>query len=109
MTGSQDSHNAPSGAADAVLKPSDPVPEDAVPVRGVEFDHFAGRSITVDELLDGYTNMGFQASSVGEAVRIINDMVRVPHTSHDAFLRSDIPLASFSTSAPQPLMMLSTC
>jgi hypothetical protein len=47
---------APGGATDAVLKPSAPVPEGSREV-------------------GGYASMGFQATSVGEAVRIINDMV----------------------------------
>ncbi|PSN71018.1 DS-domain-containing protein [Corynespora cassiicola Philippines] len=65
---------APSGATDAVLKPSEPVPEGAREVQGIDFDKYAGRSITVDELVGGYGSMGFQATAVGEAVRIINGM-----------------------------------
>ncbi|KAJ4322176.1 Deoxyhypusine synthase [Neodidymelliopsis sp. IMI 364377] len=65
---------APSGATDAVLKPSEPVPEGAKEVQGIDFNQYAKRSITVEELIGGYANMGFQATSVGEAVRIINDM-----------------------------------
>ncbi|KAF2012601.1 Deoxyhypusine synthase [Aaosphaeria arxii CBS 175.79] len=67
-------YEAPSGATDAVLKPSDPVPEDAREVKGIEFDNYAGRGITVQELVGGMASMGFQATAVGEAVRIINDM-----------------------------------
>lgn len=66
---------APSGATDAVLKPSDPVPDSAIPVRGVEFDMFKDRNMTVAELVEGMTNMGFQASSIGQAVDIVNGMV----------------------------------
>lgn len=66
---------APAGATDAVLKPSDAVPEGSREVRGIDFDNHAGRQITVDDLVAGMANMGFQATSVGEAVRIINDMV----------------------------------
>ena len=66
---------APSGVTDAVLKPSDPVPEDAVPVEGLDFDKFSGRNATVTELLAGMTNMGFQASSISQAVEIVNGMV----------------------------------
>ncbi|KAF3042176.1 Deoxyhypusine synthase [Didymella heteroderae] len=65
---------APSGATDAVLKPSEPVPADAKEVHGIDFNQYANRSITVEELIGGYSNMGFQATSVGEAVRIINGM-----------------------------------
>lgn len=67
--------SAPTGATDAVLKPSEPVPEGAQEVQGIDFNQYASRSITVEELVGGYANMGFQATSVGEAVRIINDMV----------------------------------
>ncbi|KAF2854459.1 deoxyhypusine synthase-like protein [Plenodomus tracheiphilus IPT5] len=65
---------APAAATDAVLKPSDPVPEGAREVQGIDFNKYASRPITVEELVGGYANMGFQATSVGEAVRIINDM-----------------------------------
>lgn len=58
-----------------MLKPSDPVPEGSRQVQGIDFNQYASRSITVEELVSGYANMGFQATSVGEAVRIINDMV----------------------------------
>jgi deoxyhypusine synthase len=67
--------SAPTGATEAVLKPSAPVPEGAREVQGIDFNQYASRSITVEELIGGYANMGFQATSVGEAVRIINDMV----------------------------------
>jgi hypothetical protein len=69
------SSSAPTGATDAVLKPSEPVPEGAQEVQGIDFNQYASRSITVEELMSGYATMGFQATSVGEAVRIINDMV----------------------------------
>ncbi|KAF2086853.1 Deoxyhypusine synthase [Saccharata proteae CBS 121410] len=65
---------APSGATDAVLKPSDPVPDGVQEVRGVEFNDYADRNITAEELVAGMAQMGFQASSIGEAVRIINGM-----------------------------------
>lgn len=81
---------APSGATDAVLKPSEPVPADAKEVRGIDFNQYAHRSITVEELIAGYSTMGFQATSVGEAVRIINDMVsRFVLPAAAAFERGD--------------------
>jgi deoxyhypusine synthase len=70
---------APSNATDAVLKPSDPISETAKEVQGIEFNKYAQRGITVEELVGGMANMGFQATSVGEAVRIINDMVSCSH------------------------------
>ena len=66
---------APTGVTDAVLKPSDPVPEGAIPVEGLDFDNFADRNVTVAELVSGMTNMGFQATSIGQAVSIIDGMV----------------------------------
>lgn len=66
---------APSGATDAVLKPSDPVPGDAIPVQGLDFDKFTARNMTVAELVEGMAHMGFQASSIGQAVEIVNGMV----------------------------------
>lgn len=64
-----------SKVTDAVLKPSAPVADGSREVQGIDFNQYASRNITVDELIGGYANMGFQATSVGEAVRIINDMV----------------------------------
>lgn len=66
---------APIHATDAVLKPSDPVPDGAQEVKGIEFDKFRERDITVSELVAGMATMGFQASAVSKAVQIVNDMV----------------------------------
>ena len=73
---------APAEATTAVLKPSDPVAEGAQKVSGINFDDHAHRDITVSELVAGMANMGFQASAVAEAVRIINDMVRIIPPRH---------------------------
>lgn len=67
---------APPVAADAVLKPSQPLPEEvSQKVEGIDFDRYAGRDITVDELVRGMANTGFQATALADAVRIIDDMV----------------------------------
>lgn len=66
---------APEDATNAVLKPSDPVPQDAIPVQGVEFDSFTERNISVAELVDGMSKAGFQATSIGQAVKIVDGMV----------------------------------
>jgi deoxyhypusine synthase len=66
----------PSSATNAVLVASEPVPEGSHEVRGVDFDRFQGRDITVAEMVDNMVHMGFQGSAVAEATRIINDMVR---------------------------------
>ncbi|CAF9942693.1 Deoxyhypusine synthase, partial [Imshaugia aleurites] len=73
-TDNQPTPQAPTLSTDAVLKPSAPVPTNAQPVSGVEFNDYPNRDITVAELVSNMTNTGFQASAVAEAVRIINDM-----------------------------------
>jgi len=74
MTGHSVGGAAPSGATDAVLKPSDPVPDSALPVTGLDFGQFKARNVTVAELVDNMAHMGFQATSIGQAVEIINGM-----------------------------------
>jgi deoxyhypusine synthase len=64
----------PSSAAAAVLVPSAPIPDHVQKVRGVDFNDYADRDITVAELVSNMATMGFQASAIGEATRIINDM-----------------------------------
>lgn len=73
---SETSSGVPNGAASAVLKPSVPVPEDAKIINGIEFNDHETSPITVEELVEGMSLMGFQASAVSEAVQIINEMVR---------------------------------
>ncbi|PSS14798.1 hypothetical protein M430DRAFT_104662 [Amorphotheca resinae ATCC 22711] len=73
----------PSSVTAAVLVQSNGMPEGSQKVEELDFNKFHGRAITVDDLIGGMNNMGFQASSVGEAVRIINEMRawRDPETS----------------------------
>jgi hypothetical protein len=66
----------PTDAKDAVFLNSDPVPEGAVPVSGIDFNRARDGDISVVDLVEGMSNMGFQASAIGEAVQIINGMVR---------------------------------
>lgn len=72
---------APTISHDAVFKPSAPVPEDIPSVGGVEFNDYDNRrpiktkDITVAEMVSNMANMGFQATALAEAARIINDMV----------------------------------
>jgi hypothetical protein len=88
----------PSGAAAAVLKPSQTVPDGTPQVSGINFDQYSGRDITASELLAGMTNMGFQASAVAEAVRIINDMVPCAFV----FVVSNWPNDKLTLSLPLP-------
>jgi len=66
----------PPAAAEAVLRPSIPVPEGAVEVKGIEFDDYRDAPVTVEQLIEGMSAMGFQASAVFEATAAINDMIR---------------------------------
>lgn len=65
----------PPSVAAAVLLPSHEMPQGSQKVEELDFNAFAGRPIMVEDLISGTNHMGFQASSIGEAVRIINDMV----------------------------------
>lgn len=66
----------PAGATDAVLVKSEEMPKDAQRVEELDFNKLTG-PITAEDLLLGMRHMGFQASSIAEAVRIINDMVNL--------------------------------
>lgn len=69
-------HNPPSKATEAVLLASDAVPDGARQVLGIDFDAHLGSDISVAKLVEGMATMGFQATAIGDAVRIINQMVR---------------------------------
>ena len=64
--------NIPESAAAAVMKQSEPMPENAVPVVGPNFDD----NISLQQLLDSYKRIGFQANHLGRAIDIVNKMVR---------------------------------
>lgn len=66
----------PAKATDAVLVSSDPVSKDAREVKGIDWAALPteSRSIIADFVLN-LSGQGFQSSSIGDAVRIINDMV----------------------------------
>jgi deoxyhypusine synthase len=66
---------APDAAQDAVLKPSEFATEGVQEISGVDFNKYANRNITVAELVDSMSTMGFQATSIGEAVKLVNEMV----------------------------------
>lgn len=68
----------PTAATGAVLLKSAEMPDEAQKVEELDFNNFKGRPITVDDLFQGMKHMGFQASSMAEAIRIINDMVSSP-------------------------------
>lgn len=72
--GDQNGDMDPTGAKNAVLVKSEEMPEGAQQVEDFDFNKFKG-PVTAEDLLQGMAHMGFQASSIGEAVRIINGMV----------------------------------
>ncbi|KAM3444897.1 hypothetical protein NHJ13734_000931 [Beauveria thailandica] len=65
--------SAPSGAKDAVLVKSQDMPADAQKVEELDFNKL-NRPITAHDLFMGMRHMGFQASAMSEAIRIINEM-----------------------------------
>ena len=69
---SEQSDAAPQLSTDAVLKPSEAVPTGTRVVKGFEFNQYTNKTIPVEDIISGMASMGFQASSLAEAVRIIN-------------------------------------
>lgn len=69
----QDTTVLPLNAAAAVFQRSDPVPADTVVVEGPDFDQF----IDLQALLSNYHRIGFQASSLGRAIDVVNKMVNI--------------------------------
>jgi deoxyhypusine synthase len=65
------SPSIPQDASEVVLKPSGPIPDDAVSVQGPNFDERQ----TLDTLLASYERIGFQANSLGRAISVVNKMV----------------------------------
>ena len=63
--------SVPSAATAAVLVQSAPVPKDAIPVQGPNFE----RPLGLQELLSSYERIGFQATSLGRAIEIVEKMV----------------------------------
>ena len=80
----------PSAATDAVLVASQPVPEGSHEVHGVDFERSHGRDMTVAEMMDNMLYMGFQASAVAEAAKVINDMV----SCFFIFAKARIPISA---------------
>lgn len=66
-----------SKAATAVLKPSIPMPSTSTQIRGIDFNDYTSPKspVTVKELTEHFMRTGFQASNLGKAIEIINNMV----------------------------------
>lgn len=95
-------NSIPTGASEAILKKSDEMPPGSQKVEELDFNKFTGRSITVDDLVEGMTNMGFQASSIGEAIQIINEMVRFKNLFLCSLHNSDFGMV-FTVKSTGPL------
>ena len=63
--------DVPAGVSSAILKPSEPVSEDAVSVQGPNFDN----PLDLQQFISSYERVGFQANSLGKAIHIVNKMV----------------------------------
>lgn len=100
----------PAAAAAAVLVHSQPVPEDAVPIRGPDFDS----PLDLNTLLGGYERIGFQATSLGRAIHIVNKMASTLFFSQNkpnsnrptfsvlgVFRMNHSPRTSLPTTSPQ--------
>ncbi|ORX44584.1 deoxyhypusine synthase [Hesseltinella vesiculosa] len=62
----------PKGAQDAVFVESVTMPDDAVLVQGPDFN----KDLSLTDLLSSYKYMGFQASSLGESIDIVEQMIQ---------------------------------
>jgi deoxyhypusine synthase len=63
-------NNDPTGAQAAVFVESVEMPKDALLVEGPDFN----KPLSLHDLLHSYKAMGFQASSLGEAMEIVEKM-----------------------------------
>jgi deoxyhypusine synthase len=64
----------PGLASDAVLMKSAPVPDSFVEVKGIDYSKDEAYNMRAVDMVESMKNMGFQASSVGKACDIINNM-----------------------------------
>lgn len=69
----------PTKATDAVLVHSEPVPQDAREVKGIDWAALPpDQRHVIADFVHTLTSQGFQSSSIGDAINIINDMVGHP-------------------------------
>lgn len=67
----------PTGALDAVFVESVEMPEGSVLIQGPDFN----KKLSLSELLCSYKQIGYQGSSLGEAIEIVKEMV-----THKAYM-----------------------
>jgi deoxyhypusine synthase len=73
---SSDQNVIPAGASAAVLQSSESIPDSSISVNGPNFED----KLTLSQFLQSYERIGFQATSFGKAVGIVNRMVRLGKT-----------------------------
>ena len=77
----------PSKATDAVLVPSQPMPEGVREVKGIDWTSLPSEQrAIIASFVNASTGQGFQSSSIGDAIRIINDMVGGNHRARAAIV-----------------------
>ena len=59
----------------SVLMPSESIPDDATHIRGPNFDN----AVNLQELLESYEKIGFQATGMAKAIKIVEQMVSRAH------------------------------
>ncbi|KAJ9122381.1 hypothetical protein QFC22_001803 [Naganishia vaughanmartiniae] len=65
-----ESSSTPSGAHASVLMPSEAIPADALHIKGPNFN----TPVTLQELLESYEKIGFQATGLAKAIKIVENM-----------------------------------
>ena len=58
----------------SVLMPSETIPDDATHIKGPNFDN----AINLQDLLESYEKIGFQATGMAKAIQIVEQMVSPP-------------------------------
>ncbi|PRW56270.1 Deoxyhypusine synthase [Chlorella sorokiniana] len=86
----------PETAAQAVLVPSEQLPEDAVTIRGYDFN----QGCDLNGLLESMLRTGLQATALGQAINEVNRMIR--------WRLSDEPLAAEDEPHPDPAFRAAT-
>ncbi|CCE62840.1 hypothetical protein TPHA_0D02020 [Tetrapisispora phaffii CBS 4417] len=59
---------------DAILKASVPIPDDYIKIEGIDYSKPEAVDMKASDLIENMKRMGFQASSLGQACDIINNM-----------------------------------
>lgn len=72
----------PTGALDAVFVESVEMPEGSVLIQGPDFN----KELSLSDLLGAYKQIGYQGSSLGEAIEIVKEMVNRKREREDLYI-----------------------